>query len=138
MKEAKLQYSIKVPPGYITVIAKGKEYLNQHRDLLPKKSLASPIFIADVFQYSLDLLADHLNVEFKNEGDIEIVENPQILKRTPEEKYLDRLQSDKIFKKREYKAQLTMTTEMTAEYTRDYRPKGISIIEYLEVRKSLD
>lgn len=135
MKDAKLQFSIKLPKGYNTVLAKGRQYLMEHPDLIGKYA-GKIVFVSDVFQWGLDMIADHLDIEFKNNGDLEMVENPRMLGQTPEEKLLERLDTDKVFKAREYEATKRMTSEMYVEYDRDYKVKGISLTEYLTVKES--
>lgn len=133
MTDAKLQYSIKVGKDYNLVLEKGKQYLDYHRDLVPKKSPASPIFISDVFQYALDLLADHLDIDFKNnDADLEIVdEEPKV---DLEQELSDKMANNLEFRKNEYLAVAKMTPEMVTDYETNYKPGGLSCQEYLKFK----
>lgn len=95
MKEAKLQYSIKVPSGYDKVIEKARKYLFEHPGTIRKRP-GNLIFISDVFQWALDMLADHLDINFRNNEDIEIVGEEE-LERKQQNKRLAIILSEKYY-----------------------------------------
>ncbi len=127
MKEAKLQYSIKLPDGYNTVLNTARKYLSEHPDLIGKYS-GKIIFISDVFQWGLDMIADHLELDFKNIESIEIVDQPKTIKN--EEWLLNKLDDDPVFRKECYQIISKFSKEQLDDYEANYKPKGISSVEY--------
>lgn len=132
MKETKLQYSIKLPQGYALVIGKGKQYLDQHRDLIKNKGLVSPIFIGDVVQYALDLLADYLEIDFKNDEDLEFIDNVKV---SSEELLVRKMEDEPDFRTAEFEIAGKLDTNALKEYEKDFKPKGLSLQEYVKFKE---
>lgn len=132
MKETKLQYSIKLPQSYALVIGKGKQYLDQHRDLIKHKGVVSPIFIGDVVQYALDLLADHLGIDFKNDEDLEFIDDFKV---SSEELLIRKMEDDPDFRSAEFKIAGKLDTKSLTEYQKDFKPKGLSLQEYVKFKE---
>ena len=118
MKEAKFQYSIKVPSGYEKVVEKARKYLFEHPGTIRKRP-GNLIFISDVFQWALDMLADHLDINFRNNEAIEIVGEEELL-RKQQNKKLAIILSDKHY-------------DLQQEYVDDFRDK-MSLFEFCDLR----
>jgi hypothetical protein len=131
----KLQYSIKVPLGYDKILAKGNQYLSQHKDLIPRKNV-NVVFISDVFVYALDLLADHLEIDIKVEVDEEEIEFVPPVKN--KDTYEEELWKDKHKRKEEYNLYKSLSEEQKEEYNDKYNSEGVSVSEYLAIKEALD
>ena len=126
-------YSVRLPPGYEKVLNEGRIYLKDHPDLV-KKDPSKLIFVSDVFRYALDILADTLEMDFKNDQDIEIVEEP-LGKLSSEEKLVKRMERDPLFRSEEFRLAGKLGTKLLQEYDNDFKPKGLSIQEFAKFKE---
>ena len=132
MKEKSFTYSVRLPPSYEKVLSKGRKYLSEHPDLVNK--IGKLIFVSDVFRYALDVLADTLDMDFKNDDqDIEIIE--PLGKPTLEEKLVQMMERDPIFRSEEFRIAGKLDPESLIEYDLDFKPKGLSLQEYVKFKE---
>lgn len=131
MKEKSFTYSVRLPPSYEKVLNVGRKYLSEHPDLVNK--MGKLIFVSDVFRYALDVLADTLEMDFKNIDDIEIVE--PLGKLTPEEKLVQRMEKDAIFRSEEFRLAGKLDPESLIEYDLDFKDKGLSLQEFVKIKE---
>jgi len=133
MKEKSFTYSVRLPPGYEKVLNEGRIYLKDHPDLV-KKDPSKLIFVSDVFRYALDILADTLEMDFKNDNtDIEIVE--PLGKLSSEEKLIQHMERDPIFRSEEFRIAGKLDPESLLEYDLEFKIKGLSLQEYVKFKE---
>lgn len=129
-KSKTYSYSIRLDPNYQKIIDAGKAYLFKYPSLVDKDA-SKLIFESDVFRFSLDLVADHLEME-KVEVDSEDIE---FIKVDPKEQLLRKQEKDPEYRKAELKAVKKLSQEMLAEYIAEYQTKGVSIQEYVLLKE---
>ena len=131
MKEKSFTYSVRLPPSYEKVLNKGRKYLSEHPDLVQKQGKL--IFVSDVFRYALDILADTLEMDFQNDQDIEIIE--PLGKLSLEEKLVQHMERDPIFRSEEFRIAGKLDPESLLDYDLEYKPKGLSLQEYVKFKE---
>lgn len=70
-REAKIQYSLKLPPNYDKVVTNALAYIKDKPNTIGKRR-GEVIFLSDVFKWSLDMIADYLEIDLKNEANTEL------------------------------------------------------------------
>ena len=101
------------------------------------------IFIKDVFKYALELVSDHIGFEIDDKVDLEFTtaSNLSWKKETPEDKLQKKLERNNEFLREELRlARILSNTdkwpsEPLKEYEKDYKPKGLSIQEYIKMKE---
>ena len=124
-------YSVRLPPSYEKVLNKGRKYLSEHPDLVNK--MGKLIFVSDVFRYALDVLADTLEMDFKNDQDIEIIGPEEKL--SLEEKLVKRMEGDRVFRSEEFRLAGKLDPESLIEYDLDFKPRGLSLQEFVKLKE---
>jgi len=113
------------------VLNKGRKYLSEHPDLVNK--MGKLIFVSDVFRYALDVLADTLEMDFKNDQDIEIIGPEEKL--SLEEKLVKRMEGDRVFRSEEFRLAGKLDPESLIEYDLDFKPRGLSLQEFVKLKE---
>ena len=125
MKPLRFKVNFELPLRYESVVWQIYAHLKAHPEVLGKQKSAK-IFIRDVYQFCVDSAMDILELDFKNNGEnIEIVDNTK-----NEEWLLNKLESDPEFRKECYQTITKFTKEQLDDYEANYKPKGVSSIEY--------
>ena len=130
-REKSFTYSVRLPPSYEKVLNSGRKYLSEHPDLVNK--MGKLIFVSDVFRYALDILADTLEMDFKNDQDIEIIEPEEKL--SLQEKLVKRMEGDRVFRSEEFRIAGKLDPESLIEYDLDFKPKGLSLQEFVKIKE---
>lgn len=135
MKTKKLTYSIKVPLELVEVIQAARKHL-AHSGY---KS-GGIIFISDVFTWGLKLIAKELGIDLSNGLKLEFVEADTLPfnETSPEEKLTRKMETNSEFRAEEYRLALILSKDPKyplVEYDRDYKPKGISLQEFIKIKK---
>ena len=104
------------------------------------KAAGSIIFISDVFTWGIKLIAKELNLDFTNGLDVEFVEADTLPynKIEPSEKLTRKMEVNSEFRAEEYRLALELSKDPKkplVEYDRDYKPKGISLQEFVKMKE---
>lgn len=121
-REAKIQYSIKLPPGYDRVVDNAIVHLKAHPNLVGKMK-GHIIFLSDVFRWSLDMLADYLEIDLKIEKNTDLV-------------FVDAEKKKKS--KRLFILLSSMDFNILEEYIhQEYEKRGVDVFEFCD-EKGID
>ena len=131
MPSAKLMFSVKVDRRYNELIIAAREYLTNNN-----YNAGKTVLISDVFRFGLDLIAKKIDFEI-SENSIEFVDADTLPVKdvTPKEKLIQKMEASKEFRTEEYRLAGILDTKLLQEYDRDFKPKGLSLQEFIKFKE---
>lgn len=131
MKNLRIKINFELPTRYENVVWKIYAYLKGNPKIINKKE-GDKIFQKDVFQYCVDLAMDILNLDF-NKADLDVEFVPQ--KISPEEKLTRKMEDNTEFRTEEYRIAGKLESKLLSEYEDTYKPKGLSLQEFIKFKE---
>lgn len=130
-----MTYSVNIPQELAEIIQEARKHL-ANSGYKP----GGIIFISDVFTWGIKLIAKELNIDISNGLNVEFVEAVTLPynKVSPEEKHIRKMEANSEFRAEEYRLALELSKDPKkplVEYDRDYKPKGVSIQEFVKLKE---